>query len=67
VHLEAPNVFIDRTLKELDLRSKYGADVLLIKKKSAETVQPDANYKIEMGDGLLIFGEKASLEKLEKI
>jgi len=67
VHLEAPTVFIDKTLKELDLRSRFGADVLLIKKKSAKTVQPDANYKIELGDGLLIFGERDSLEKLEKI
>ncbi len=67
VHLEAPTVFIDKTLKELDLRSRFGADVLLIKKKSAKTIQPDANYKIELGDGLLIFGERDSLEKLEKI
>jgi CIC family chloride channel protein len=67
VHLEAPTIFIDKTLRELDLRSQFGADVLLIKKKSAKTVQPDANYKIELGDGLLIFGERDSLEKLEKI
>jgi CIC family chloride channel protein len=67
VHLEAPTIFIDKTLKELDLRSRFGADVLLIKKKSAKTIQPDANYKIELGDGLLIFGERGSLEKLEKI
>jgi CIC family chloride channel protein len=67
IHLEAPNIFINKTLQDLDLRSRFGADVLLIKKKSAQTVQPDANYRIEMGDALLIFGEKDSLEKLEKI
>jgi CIC family chloride channel protein len=67
VQLEAPTIFIGKTLRELDLRSRFGADVLLIKKESSQTIQPDANYKIEMGDGLLIFGEKASLEKLEKI
>ena len=70
-HLEAPNIFIGKTLQELDLRSRFGADVLLIKKESDKgasiTIQPDANYIIEMGDGLLIFGEKALLEKLEKI
>ena len=67
VHLEAPNVFIGKSLQELDLRSRFGADVLLIKKKSFKTIQPDANYIIEMGDALLVFGERASLEKLEKI
>jgi CIC family chloride channel protein len=67
VQLEAPTVFIGKSLQELDLRSRYAADVLLIRKGSSETIQPDANYRIEMGDGLLIFGERASLEKLEKI
>jgi CIC family chloride channel protein len=71
IHLEAPNVFIGKTLQELNLRSRFGADVLLIKKESEkgaiQTIQPDASYIIEMGDGLLIFGEKALLEKLEKI
>jgi K+/H+ antiporter YhaU regulatory subunit KhtT len=64
-------VFIGKTLQELNLRSRFGADVLLIKKESEkgaiQTIQPDASYIIEMGDGLLIFGEKALLEKLEKI
>ncbi len=71
VDLEAPNIFIGKTLQELDLRSQFGADVLLIKKETEkgiiEAIQPDANYIIEMGDGLLVFGEKALLEKLEKI
>lgn len=71
IHIEAPTIFIGKTLQQLNMRSKYGADVLLIKKKSKSgdinTIQPDAGYKIEMGDGLLIFGEKTLLEKLEKI
>ncbi len=71
LHLEAPTVFFGKTLQELNLRSRFGADVLLIKKESEKgiikTLQPDANYIIEMGDGLLVFGEKALLEKLEKI
>jgi CIC family chloride channel protein len=71
IHLEAPIVFIGKTLQELNLRSRFGADVLLIKKQSenaeSRTIQPDANYIIEIGDGLIVFGEKALIEKLEKI
>jgi len=70
VELEAPNIFVDKTLKQLNLRKKYGAEIILIKKnpykKDQRTVQPDADYKIEMGDVLLLFGTKKNLEILEK-
>ena len=71
VQLEAPNIFIGKTLAELKIRSQYGVDVLLVKKKEKKsgvsTVQPDAQYLVEMGDTLLLFGEKESLLKLEKM
>jgi uncharacterized protein with PhoU and TrkA domain len=52
------------------MRSQYGVDVILVKKQKkgeSTTLQPDANYKIELGDVLLVFGEQQYLEKLEKI
>jgi CIC family chloride channel protein len=71
VQLEAPTIFIGKTLAQLKIRSSYGVDVLLVKKgdkkKGSGTVLPDAQYTVEMGDVLLLFGEKDSLEKLEKV
>ncbi len=70
MELEAPNVFIGKTLRQLNLRQKYGAEIILIKKNpnkvDQETIQPDANYKIGLGDALLVFGTKKNLEILEK-
>jgi CBS-domain-containing membrane protein len=70
VELEAPNIFIGKTLRELNLRQKFGAEVILIKKNpvknTQETIQPHANYKIVLGDILLVFGIKKNLEILEK-
>ena len=69
--LEAPMIFWKKSLKEIELRTKYGSDALLIKKKTTtghfHSFKPDANYRIEMGDILLIFGEKKSLETLQKL
>jgi CIC family chloride channel protein len=71
VELEAPMIFWNKSLKEIQLRTKYGSDVILIKKKTkighSHSFKPDANYRIAMGDILLIFGEKKSLEILEKL
>ena len=71
IEIEAPNLFIDKTLRELNMRSQYGVDVILVKQQqkseSSTSFQPDANYKIKMGDHLLVFGLKDFLERLQKI
>ena len=71
MELAAPMIFWKKSLKEIQLRSKYGSDVILVKKKQKDghlySFKPDANYKIEMNDTLLVFGEKTSLEILEKL
>ena len=58
-------------MRQLNLRQKFGAEVILVKKnpykKEQKTIQPDANYKIALGDVLLVFGIKKNLELLEKL
>ncbi len=70
VELEASNIFVGNTLRQLNLRQKFGAEIILVKKNpnmvDQKTIQPDANYKIELGDVLLLFGTKKNLEILEK-
>jgi len=72
--IESPTSFIGKSLGELNVRAEYKVDILLIKKMQSTAVdsnntgiQPDANYKIELGDKLLLFGEKESLNILEKM
>ena len=72
--IDAPTVFIDKTLGELNVRAEYQVDILLIKKLQASYpdinntgIQPDANYKIELGDKLLLFGKKDSINIISKM
>ena len=72
--IESPTTFIGKSLGELKVRAEYKVDILLIKKMQSSAVdsnntgiQPNANYKIELGDKLLLFGEKESLNILEKM
>ncbi len=68
---EAPTVFLGKSLRELNLRNNYHVDALLVKKNvrpgQPESLQPGGDYRIEMGDVLLLFGDKASLERIEKL
>ncbi len=58
-----PKRFIGKTLKELQIRIKYGVEIIMIKKKNGKLLVPFSEYKIEQGDVLLIVGNKINIKK----
>lgn len=54
-----------RTLEDLDLRSRYGVNVLLLKRDSQIVVAPGGDTELRTGDVLVVFGEKQALSRLE--
>ena len=65
--IAAPEKFIGKSLKELDLRNKYGVQVMAIKEIIPEqtTFMPKADFVIKDSDILIILGEEAQLKKLD--
>lgn len=61
-----PEKFIGKTLKELDLRNKYGVQVIAIKQLIPEKMDliPKADFVIKDSDILIIMGEEKALERL---
>lgn len=74
---ETPDTFINKTLKGLSLRNKYGLNLIAIKRKSQkknakEVVEdliiiPSSDEKIIEGDTLLVIGDYKSLERFKKM
>lgn len=77
--IEAKSESIDRTIDELDLRAKYGVNVLIVKRKVFEAgekleetmkkemkVLPTSDYKIQEGDVLVVVGNSKDIESFEK-
>ena len=63
--------FIGKTLKQLNIRTKYQLNIVAVKRKNAkgeETVNvvPVAEEKIREGDMLLVAGANEAIEKLKK-
>ncbi len=57
-----------KTLKEVDLRHKYGLTVIGIKKPSGDLqMHPPAETKMEEGDILVLIGKTDDLEKLSEL
>jgi len=61
-----PEKFIGQSLKELDLRNKYGVQVIAIRELVPErTVYvPKADFVIKDSDILIVMGDEKKLEKL---
>ena len=70
IELIAPGDFVGKTLRELDMRSKYGVNVIALKRKAKEgeekiNVVPQANDVVEEGDILVVFGANEDIEALK--
>ncbi len=67
IEVVALKEMVGKTLQNLNFRAKYGVNVLLIKRASGEALfSPGAQDQIQMGDILVMAGEKAALNKLEQ-
>ena len=66
--LEAPAHFVGKTLRQLDVRSNHGVEVVLIKRTNmegnGETIVSPADYPIEHGDVLLLAGQRDHVKRL---
>ncbi len=64
-----PEKFIGKNLRELDLRNKYGIQVIAIKELIPEktTFVPKAEFVLKDSDILVIMGEDKQLEKINAL
>ncbi|MES0491339.1 MAG: chloride channel protein [Leptospirales bacterium] len=63
--LQVPRPWINKTLKELDLRVKYNLTVVGIKKEEEISyIMPDIIYKFKKGDTITVVGKSEDLENL---
>ena len=67
VEITPPENFIGKTLRELELRKKYGFIVIAVKDVLTNTFYliPGADFKIRENAALMIMGKKEDIERLE--
>ncbi len=69
--VEVPGDFVGKTLKDLDIRNRYGIEVILIKQtfdnKTSEiekVIVPKSDYIFDYGDKILVIGEDGDIDRL---
>lgn len=63
----SPEEWHGKTLRELNVRVKYGINVMAIKKEKDINVSPGADDRVEPGDIIVAIGGSDDLSKLESI
>ena len=73
VELTAPEAFVGRTLKQLELRPRFGLTLIAIKRRTeaardapvVTNVSPNADEEIRRDDVLVLLGSNEKLGKLD--
>jgi len=71
IEIKAPQEFIGKSLKQLNVRVDYGLNIVAIKSKDEKGEEivnptPEADYKIRPQDKLMIVGPNTNIEQLKK-
>lgn len=68
VELNVPDQYVNKSLRELDIRGKYGVVIIGVKKhaggRSKVNLIPEPDYVFQSEDTLIVIGAKESIEKL---
>lgn len=67
MEIEALEEWVGHTLKDSNIRSRYGINVVAIRSGKTLRVSPQGDDLIHDGDVLVVIGENSDLEKLHKI
>ncbi|MFS8580601.1 MAG: TrkA family potassium uptake protein [Novibacillus thermophilus] len=66
VEIHAGEFFSGKTLKDLDIRAKFGCNVMAIKSGDRINIAPLASDRINEGDNLVVIGHNDDLQRLEE-
>ncbi|MGK7905808.1 MAG: TrkA family potassium uptake protein [Synechococcus sp.] len=67
VEMVAPEPLTEKTLRDLNLRSRFGVSVLAIQHTDKFNVNPSPNDKIYRGDVVVLIGANRDLDKLTQL
>lgn len=67
IEVPAPKSWIGKSLKELNVRAKLGVNILAVEQNGKVNVSPGADYPIASEDILVVLGDTAALEKVQKL
>lgn len=67
VEVPAPKSWCGKSLKDLNVRAKLGVNILAIRREGKINVSPNADFAFQEGDIVVVLGDTAALEAVQKL
>ena len=67
IEIPAPKAWVGKSLKELNVRAKLGVNIIAVEKGSKINVSPAADYRIEADNVMVVLGDTAALDAVQKV
>ncbi len=67
IDVPAPKSWLNKNLRELNVRAKLGVNILAVKREGKINVSPSADFVIEAGDVMVILGDNQALRQVQKL
>lgn len=67
IEVPSPAKWIGKSLKDLNVRAKLGVNIIAIKQGESVNVSPGADYTILEGDVMVVLGDTAALNAVQKL
>ena len=67
IEIPAPKDWQGKSLKELNVRAKLGVNIIAVEKGRKINVSPPADYRIEKEDVMVVLGDTAALDAVQKL
>ena len=67
VEVPAPNSWQNKSLKDLNVRAKLGVNIIAIRRSGKINVSPAADFVFQSGDIVVVLGDSAALEAVQKL
>ena len=67
IEIPAPRSWQGKSLKELNVRAKLGVNIIAVKTAGRIDVSPSADYPIAAEDIMVVLGESAALNAVQKL
>lgn len=67
IDVPAPKSWLNKNLRELNVRAKLGVNILAVKREGKINVSPSADFVIEAEDVMVILGDNQALSRVQKL
>ncbi len=67
IEIPTPASWVGSSIRKLNVRAKYGVNIIAIKSNDEINVSPDPDYPISQDDVIVVLGENNALSRIQKL